>query len=139
MKLSKIIQTLQLLPQSRQHLICIKEQLKTVGYQQLIQGDYANPNSKDSIGVVVKSYFWACRLLKECDCLPRSIALYQCLKSSEYEVEHKFGVNKKDKTLAAHAWVEHHGEPLNESFDLKNRFIVLEKSNCDSISIESLK
>ncbi|MCF6319187.1 MAG: lasso peptide biosynthesis B2 protein [Proteobacteria bacterium] len=141
MKLSKIIQILQLLPQSRKHLIWIKEQLRTVGYQQLILKNYPNPKSNDSIGIVVKSYFWACRSIKGCHCLPRSIALYQNLISAGYDVQHKFGVNNKDENLAAHAWVEYQGEPLNESVDLKNRFTVLEKSNgdCNSISIESLK
>ncbi len=143
MKLPKTIQILQLLSKSRKHLIWTKEQLKTVSYQKLIQESYLAPKSNDSMGIVVKSYFWACRSIKDCHCLPRSIALYQNLISAGYDVQHKFGVNNKDENLAAHAWVEYQGEPLNESDDLKNRFTVLEKSNgdggCDSISIESLK
>ena len=137
MKLIEFIKAIRLLPQSRVHLIWVKKQLKIIGYQQLIHQIYPSHVSKDSMVVIVKSYFWACRLVKNCDCLPRSIALYQGLKFLGYEVEHKFGVNKKDSTLAAHAWVEYHDEPLNEAVDLKIRFTVLEKSNGDSI--ESLK
>ena len=125
MKFTDIIQAIQLLPQSRKHLIWVKEQLKTTGYQQLIQKSYAAKVNFESKLVIVKSYFWACRTIKNCQCLPRSIALYRCLKSAGYEVEHKFGVNKEDNDLAAHAWVEYQGEPLNESEDLYQRFTVL--------------
>lgn len=125
MKLTNIIRAIQLLPQSRKHLIWVKEQLRTISYQQLIQKSYATKVNFESKLVIVKSYFWACRLIKDCECLPRSIALYQCLKSVGHGVEHKFGVNTKDSDLAAHAWVEYQGEPLNESKDLYQRFTVL--------------
>jgi len=84
--------------------------------------------SEIQILTIVKSYFWAARTIKECRCLPRSIALYQYLKSAGFDVEHKFGVNKQDKKLAAHAWVECQHEPLNEPSDLKLKFRVLDKS-----------
>ena len=125
MKLTDIIRTLQLLPQSRKHLIWVDEQLKTVSYQKLINSTSAFQANSKSIQSVMKSYFWACRLIKNCQCLPRSIALYHCLKSMGYEVEHRFGVNRKDSGLAAHAWVEYQGEPLNESKNLYQRFTVL--------------
>ena len=66
------------------------------------------------------------RLIYDCQCLPRSIALYQQLKSQGYAVEHKFGVAKESGKLAAHAWVEYQHKPLNESIELKNRFKVLD-------------
>ena len=128
MKLIDSIHALKLIPQRIKHLRYAKEQLKNINFQEILDKTYvANISNTVSIKAVVKSYFWGCRLIKDCDCLPRSIALYQCLKSLGYEVEHKFGVNKKDKTLAAHAWIEYQGKPLNEPVDLKNRFSVLEK------------
>jgi len=133
MNLIDFTQSILLLLQSRQHLIATKQQLETISYQQLIHQPFNTKKKNRSIQVIVKSYFWACRLVQGCDCLPRSIALYQNLKSAGYQVEHKFGVNKGDKELAAHAWVEYQGEPLNEAEDLYSRFTVLENPS------ESLK
>lgn len=134
MKLIDTIQALKLIPQAKRHLRCVKKQLGNYNYETILNQKYGvSISSKVSIKAIVKSYFLACRLINDCHCLPRSIALHQCLKFLGYEVEHKFGVNKKDKTLAAHSWVEYLGEPLNESNELKNRFTVLEKSNQDSI------
>ncbi len=125
MKLTDIIRALQLLPQSRKHLIWINEQLKTVSYRELLHQPYAFQVNIKPLQSIIKGYFWACRSINDCQCLPRSIALYQYLISAGYEAEHKFGVNKKNSDLAAHAWVECQGEPLNESEDLYQRFTVL--------------
>jgi len=126
MKWSDIISILQLLPRSRKHLIWVKKQLQTNSYDVLINQIYPESSiNKLSIKIIVKSYFWASRLVYNCRCLPRSIALYQQLKSLDYDVEHKFGVAKKNKNLAAHAWVEYQHKPLNESVDLKKLFKVL--------------
>ena len=123
MKLSEFAQLVQMLPQSRKHLISVKSQLKTVSYDVLIKQSQDSFVKKGSLNVVVKSYFWASRLVYDCQCLPRSIALYQQLKSLGYDVRHKFGVNKSAEKLAAHAWVEYQQKPLNESKDLKKRFM----------------
>jgi hypothetical protein len=130
MRFSDLFKAFVLVPQSRKHLLKVISQLQQFpkgGYQSLLQENYQfnSIHSKQRIAAIVKSYFWACRLIKECRCLPRSIALYQYLKASGYQVEHKFGVNKSDNNLAAHAWVEYLGEPLNESEDLYSRFSVL--------------
>jgi hypothetical protein len=126
MNLSDIIPIVQLLPHSRKHLIWVKKQLQTVSYDVLIKQVYPDSlKNQLSINVIVKSYFWASRLIYDCHCLPRSIALYQQLKSLDYNVEHKFGVAKENKDFAAHAWVEYQHKPLNESIDLKNRYNVL--------------
>jgi hypothetical protein len=113
------------IPDARKHLTKIMQQLKSHNYQQLIN-DTVKPTTKiNSINTIVKSYFWASRTIKNCHCLPRSIALYQKLKASGYPVEHKFGVNKKHQSLAAHAWVEYQNQPLNESKHLNQRFEVM--------------
>lgn len=134
MKLFDTLQALRLILKTHKHLRCVESQLESINYEKILnQGPVIEISTKASIKAIVKSYFWASRLIKDGHCLPRSIALYQGLKSLGYDVEHKFGVNKKDNKLAAHAWVEYQGKPLNEPIDLKKRFTVLEKSN------ESLK
>ena len=127
MGLYEKIKTLIMLPKSRSHLRKIMQQLENQSYDTLLQQSYHISKTKVAIDIIVKSYFWASRTIKNCQCLPRSIALYQNLKESGYQVEHKFGVNKQVQYLAAHSWVEFQNKPLNESPDLKQRFKVLEK------------
>jgi len=120
---------MKIMPQSRKHLIWVKSQLETVSYDLLINKKYELLVNQTSVNVIVKSYFWASRLIYDCHCLPRSIALYQQLKSLGFDVKHKFGVNNSDEKFAAHAWVEYQDKPLNESEDLKKKFTVLNQSN----------
>jgi hypothetical protein len=120
---------MKIMPQSRKHLIWVKSQLETVSYDLLINKKYEVLVNQTSVNVIVKSYFWASRLIYDCHCLPRSIALYQQLKSLGFDVKHKFGVNNSDEKFAAHAWVEYQDKPLNESEDLKKKFTVLNQSN----------
>jgi hypothetical protein len=127
MRLVNAIQTLTLLPSAIKHLLRVKRQLKNTSYQNLIQQAYNGSPQNRSIDHIVKSYFWACRLIINCQCLPRSIALYQHLNAAGYKVKHKFGVNKQDGTLKAHAWVEHKNSALNESKKLLDRFDVLDQ------------
>lgn len=127
MKLSEILCAVILIPKSGKHMLSIHHQLQHQSYDLLINNVYSSNPSKSSMTAIVKSYFWASRLLKDCTCLPRSIALYQHLTATAFEVEHKFGVNKQNQKLAAHAWVEFQCTPLNEAPDLKDRFVVLEK------------
>ena len=129
MKLFEIIQSMKIMPQSRKHLIWVKSQLETVSYDLLINKKYELLVNQTSVNVIVKSYFWASRLIYDCHCLPRSIALYQQLKSLGFDVKHKFGINNSDEKFAAHAWVEYQDKPLNESEDLKKKFTVLNQSN----------
>lgn len=102
-------------------------QLKDFGYEKVLSQNYGVQQSSHSINDIVKSYFWASRLISKNLCLPRSIGLYQCLKKNGYEVEHKFGVNTSNNQFTAHAWVEHLGQPLNEHRNLYLRFKVLKK------------
>lgn len=113
-----------MVPESRSHLKTVMRKLKRFSYLEIIETPLKNSKNNE-IEVTVKSYFWASRTIKNCKCLPRSIALYQRLIADDYIVEHKFGVNKKDESLVAHAWVEHNKKPLNESIDLKQRFEVM--------------
>lgn len=114
-------QAIKMMPQARKHIIEVNTLLTQQSYQEAINSPY-NGGSQHSMHSIVKSYFWACRLIKNCQCLPRSIALFQQLKASGYEVNHCFGVNKNSNQLAAHAWVEHQDKPLNEHPSIKKRF-----------------
>jgi len=117
-----------LVPKARSHLLRVIKQLKTQNYDVLIKVKHQKTQKINSINTIVKSYFWASRTIKNCHCLPRSIALYQKLRSTGYEVEHKLGVNKNNNKMAAHSWVEYQNIPLNESKDLKRKFKVLKHS-----------
>jgi hypothetical protein len=98
-------------------------------YEEILNNLLNKGVNNKPISSIVKSYFWAARTINNCQCLPRSIALYQHLKSLGYDVEHKFGVNNSDKTLKAHAWVEYQNKPLNEHKDVLKRFQVLKPNN----------
>lgn len=117
----ELYQTIKMLPQARNHIMMIKTLLTHQSYQKAIKFPYKD-GCQHSVKSIVKSYFWACRLIRNCQCLPRSIALFQQLKASGYDVKHCFGVNKKSDELAAHAWVEYQGQPLNEHPSIKKRF-----------------
>ena len=99
--------------------------LEQKSYGDLLKESIESKKRNKSMKITVKSYFWASRTINNCKCLPRSIALYQGLKAEGYQVEHKFGINNQNKSLAAHAWVEYDNKPLNESNDLKQRFAVM--------------
>ena len=115
-----------LLPKARNHIVLINKELESKPYDELLNNTYNHPIKKQSLESIVKAYFWASRLLEKGSCLPRSIALFQHLRAVGYEVEHKFGVNKNDSKLAAHAWVEYNGNPLNESAKKKKKFTVMD-------------
>jgi len=125
----KIIQSLGFMPKAYKHLCHIKKQLQQTSYDGLLNQTVKPMPKKIHLESTVKSYFWSCRLIPNCDCLLRSIALYQMLRANAYDVQHKLGVNKLHGKLKAHAWVEHKSKPLNEHPDLLKRFKVLEKDN----------
>jgi len=122
MNLVDTVSALLLVPKSRKHILDISKSLKSKSYTELIKQTSGISSTDHNIDVIVKSYFWASRLIAKNNCLPRSIALHQCLIKRGYEVEHKFGVNKQNNMLSAHSWVEYNNLPLNESKDLKLRF-----------------
>jgi len=125
MKFVEIIHAIYLLPAARKHLLKVRQQLQNNTYEKLIEATFVVSDSHKPIISIVKSYFWACRLMTKCNCLPRSIALFQYLNAAGFKVEHKFGVNRDNNKLAAHAWVEYQQRPLNESENLKQRFKTL--------------
>ena len=56
------------------------------------------------------------------NCLERSLALWWLLARKGIESEIRFGARKDDSSLAAHAWVECRGVPLNEAANVHERF-----------------
>jgi hypothetical protein len=126
MKFLEIIQALLAMPAAIRHIWTIKRLLKKIDYQQLLNQKHKPAATTLAINTRVKSYFWACRLIPNCRCLPRSVALYQSLKAAGYQVTHRFGVNRQGPHLAAHAWVEYQQQPLNEAKDLYKRFKVMQ-------------
>ena len=119
--------TLLLLPSARRYLKTITDELNNSDYKQVLERPLGS-FKKSKVENIVKSYFWAARTVRNCRCLPRSIALYHHLKALGYDVEHKIGVNKTEK-INAHSWVELNNKPLNEHPDLYQRFTVLELTN----------
>ncbi|MBM4300062.1 MAG: lasso peptide biosynthesis B2 protein [Deltaproteobacteria bacterium] len=55
-------------------------------------------------------------------CLPRSLALWWLLRCHGMEANLQIGVKLVDTGLAAHAWVELQGQPLNEVPDVHQHF-----------------
>ncbi len=118
------LMTLLLLPSARRYLKTITDDLNNSDYKHVLEQPLSS-FKKSKVDNIVKSYFWAARTVRNCRCLPRSIALYHHLKALGYGVEHKIGVNKTEK-FNAHSWVELNGKPLNENPDLYQRFTILE-------------
>jgi hypothetical protein len=123
----RLVNTLKILPSSYRHVLWVTRQLKNNSYENILSQDYSFSHNTASIHDIVKSYFWASRLISYNHCLARSVALYQNLINRGFNVEHKFGVNNSQNQFKAHAWVEYQRQPLNEHPDLRKRFKVLEK------------
>jgi hypothetical protein len=124
------IHALFLVPGCIWHLLKVKRRLQTNPDARIVVKSNSRRHKSQALKVVVKSYFWSCRLIPNCRCLQRSIALFEKLSAMGYAVKHKYGVlksNPKD-TLSAHAWVEIDGKALNETKNL-NQFIELTNTN----------
>lgn len=52
------------------------------------------------------------RLPLRTNCLDQALALTWVLRASGIQATLRFGVRRDDEALAAHAWVEHDGQPL---------------------------
>ncbi|MEO0367898.1 MAG: lasso peptide biosynthesis B2 protein [Pseudomonadota bacterium] len=59
------------------------------------------------------------------DCLPRSLALYDLLRSRGLKPELCLGVAKKQGIFAAHAWVEVSGQAIREPSSVKQEFSLI--------------
>ncbi len=55
-------------------------------------------------------------------CLVRSLTLWWMLQRQGINSQLRIGVNKKEKTFMAHAWIEYKGVALNDSTDVDQRF-----------------
>jgi hypothetical protein len=128
MTLFEKIQAVLLMPRSLLHLLKVKRSLNRNPEPQLLDEAISRKKNIIPVTAVVKSYFWSSRLIPNCKCLPRSVALYQKLSSMGYDVKHKFGVSKSkpEDQFSAHAWVELDGYALNETKNL-DQFIELKK------------
>ena len=59
-------------------------------------------------------------------CLARSLALWHLLRARGGAAEIRLGVSKlADGSLAAHAWLEYEGVPLNDRADVSERYAAL--------------
>lgn len=78
-------------------------------------GDPLRPDRAEVIRRTVAAVLAATRYYYRTrkDCLPKSFTLYSLLRSQDVAVELVIGVTKYP--FSAHAWVEHEGEPLEES------------------------
>ena len=61
-------------------------------------------------------------------CLPQSLTLWWLLRRQGIESDLRFGARKEAGCMEAHAWVELGGIPLNETFDVDQRFKPFERA-----------
>ena len=62
-------------------------------------------------------------------CLPRSLVLWHLLRCRGTSTEIRLGVSKlTDGNLAAHAWIDLDGQPLNDSVDVFDRYAAFSTS-----------
>lgn len=62
------------------------------------------------------------RVLGPANCLTRSLYLWWLLRRRRVRCELRIGVRMVDGALAAHAWVEHAGVPVNDRDDVGEAF-----------------
>ena len=63
--------------------------------------------------------------LRRHSCLPRSLVLQRLLIQRGHPAVLRIGVSRHGEKLAAHAWVEIHGETVGEAADVEERFAAL--------------
>ena len=61
-------------------------------------------------------------------CLPQSLTLWWLLLRQGIESDLRFGARKEEGQMEAHVWVEFNGLPLNDTFDVDQRFKPFEQS-----------
>jgi Transglutaminase-like superfamily len=66
-------------------------------------------------------------------CLPRSMTLWSLLRRRGIDTEIRIGVRLDDDGLAAHAWVERHGAPINDSADVVERYPPFDRAVSPSV------
>jgi len=65
--------------------------------------------------------------LLKANCLPRSLAIWWLLRRRGVESELRLGVKPLDDAIQAHAWVEHNGQVLNDSIEVRQQFATFER------------
>jgi hypothetical protein len=61
------------------------------------------------------------------NCLSRSLLLWFLLRRRGIICELRFGVKKSD-TFQAHAWVEYQGKPINVKKNIRDRYLLFDKT-----------
>ncbi len=93
---------------ARKHLRRVQRQLKKYDVQKVLNLPVEKPPAIDPDNTQ-RLYRLAARTLRDCRCLPQSVAVFQNLKSRGIPARHVIGINKKHRhgqSLSAHAWVE---------------------------------
>jgi hypothetical protein len=86
----------------------------------------ANPNGGSASAARLAVLFRAVARRLPVRCLSRSLALRWLLARHGYASELRIGVRRSGAELAAHAWVEHAGEVLNDAADVRSDYATLE-------------
>jgi len=135
MKLFEIIHAVILVPQALKHMTLINDMLISKDLVATLELP-SKSIKKKPFKPLVKSYFLACRLKpKTLKCLPRSIALFQRLKSQGCDVKHHIGVYKSGNKLNAHAWVTLLNVPVNEDPQNLKKFTLISKNDMKSLKL----
>lgn len=107
--------------------------LRMVGFrkiQSVLHRSSIAPVERVTADVAMKTALVAARMvsiaarrgLYRANCLPKSMALVHLLGKQGIATDLQVGVRKVAGVLEAHAWVELHGQPLNDDQDVHNRF-----------------
>jgi len=67
------------------------------------------------------------RLLHLRNCLTRCITAQEMLRRHGLLVELRIGVQRSRHQFAAHAWLEHHGEVLNDASTVRERYATFDE------------
>ncbi|MEW5871917.1 MAG: lasso peptide biosynthesis B2 protein [Chloroflexota bacterium] len=86
----------------------------------------APPNPQPAIRLTLNAIDRAARNhLYPMTCLRRALALQRLLAQQGIPTDLRFGARLENGALAAHAWLEHHGQPVGEALPLEKRFTPL--------------
>lgn len=61
------------------------------------------------------------------NCLSQSLCLWLLLRRQGIPSEMRIGVRAEPGQLLAHAWVEHQGQPLNDTLLVRDRYAVFDR------------
>jgi len=93
---------------ARQHLKRVRQQLAAYDVRRTLNLPVENPVNINPDHTELL-YRLAARTLRNCRCLPRSVAIFQNFRARGIPARHVIGINKNHRhgqPLKAHAWVE---------------------------------